>query len=210
LNSKALKVFFIYTIILAVFVVLSISTIYILKSVKIYYYILKLYAVVEYCLFAQFLFNIYTNTLAKKIILYSTIPFILYCVINFVVDKSSFSNTPSLIEFIAFIIFIIYFFYEKMKTVVQFPVYQSITFWICVGLFLYFTGNFFFFLFINSSTDPIFIAQMKNIYFFVTISKNILLSVAFFANENPEKTNDEIRLPNELYLDDFTLTNLKK
>lgn len=97
-----------------------------------------------------------------------------------------------------------------MKTVVQYPLYQSITFWISVGLFVYFAGNFFFILFINSSSDPAFVAQMKNIYSFVTISKNLLICSAFFATEMTDDNDINLHIPNDLQLDDFTLTNLKK
>ncbi len=183
---------------------------YIFKSNQTYYYVLKVYTLVEYILFSLFLHNLYRNSIAKKIVYFSIYPFILFCIIDFFINKSPFSNSPSLIEFLAFIVFIIYFFYEKMKTVIQYPLYQSITFWICVGLFIYFTGNFFFFLFINSSSDPTFIGQLKNIYFFVTISKNLLICFSFLANENTEDPNNELQLPVELQLDDFTLTNLKK
>lgn len=207
LNSKALKVFFIYTIVLSLFVILSTLSVYVFKSRIFYFYIIRSYTIVEYLLFAKFLYHVYNNSIAKKIIYYSVFPFIFYCIIDFVSNKSSFSNYPSLIEFLAFISFIIYFFYEKMKTVVQYPLYQSISFWICVGLFLYFTGNFFFFLFVNSSSDQKIIGQMKIIYSIVTISKNILLSCAFFASEIPEKQNVEFELPSELNLDSFAPNN---
>lgn len=210
MNTKALKVFFIYVCILAGFITVTTLTVYVFESLTTYYYILKIYAPVEYILFSRFIYHLYKNSIAKIIILYSAIPFGLFCVLDFFVNKSPFSNSPSLIEFLAFIIFIIYFFYEKMKTVVQYPLYQSITFWLCVGLFLYFTGNFFFFLFINSSSDPNFIGQLKNIYSVVTISKNLLFCFAFFTNETTELTNNELQIPSELSLDDITLTNLKK
>ena len=97
-----------------------------------------------------------------------------------------------------------------MKTVVEYPIYQSITFWICVGLFLYFAGNFFYVLFINSSKDLNFIIQMKNTYSVVTVCKNILICAAFFATEILDNANDVLKVPNEIELDDFTVPNFKK
>lgn len=209
LNSKGLKVFFVYCIILALFVVISTGAVAIFRSQIVYLYLLKVYTIVEYFLFAAFLQELYENSTAKKIVSLSRIPFLIFCVIDFFVAKSPFSNAPSLIEFLAFIIFIIYFFYEKMKTVNAYPIYQSISFWICVGLFIYFTGNFFFFLFVNSSSDLLFARQMKIVYSFVTIIKNLLLCLAFFAHEYPPKTNDSFELPQELQLDDLNFTNSK-
>ncbi|MFZ4770001.1 MAG: hypothetical protein ACOYLO_07445 [Ferruginibacter sp.] len=96
-----------------------------------------------------------------------------------------------------------------MKTVVMYPLYQSITFWICVGFFLYFTGTFFFILFIKSSNDTEFKILMNSIYGIVTITKNVLLCLSLFANENIEESSDELHLPSEIDLDEFSLINLK-
>ena len=95
-----------------------------------------------------------------------------------------------------------------MNTVVTHPLYQNITFWIAVGLLLYFSGNFFIFLLNKSSSDKTFVSQIKNIYSIVTITKNILLSAALFANEQPENSNDNhFQFPEELNLDSFNLKN---
>ena len=89
-----------------------------------------------------------------------------------------------------------------MQTVVLYPLYQSITFWICVGLFLYFTGNFFFLLLIKSTSDVDIKLQMKIFYSFVTITKNVFLSLAFFATEKIDE-EDILHIPSELDLDSF-------
>ena len=91
----------------------------------------------------------------------------------------------------------------------MFPLYQSSSFWICVGFFLYFTGTFFFFLFIKSSTDPEFIRQMNFIYGLVTVTKNILLGISMFVKENIEETNELLQIPTDLDLDEFSLTTQK-
>lgn len=209
LNTKALKVFFIYSIILAFFVLMGLIGLYIFKSKPLYFFIVKLYNTSEYCLFATFLYYLFKNNLAKKIVIFSIIPFVVISIISFFFySKSGFSNYPSIIEFLAFIIFIIYFFYEKMNTIVEYPLYQSISFWICVGLFIYFTGNFFFFLFITSSKDKQFIDQMRLIYGIVTICKNIVICFAFLSNEKIEtEGGDELHIPNEIDLDRFTPNN---
>ena len=92
----------------------------------------------------------------------------------------------------------------------MYPLYQSIVFWICVAFFLYFTGTFFFFLFIKSSIDKEFKILMNSIYGIVLVTKNILLCLSLFANENIEETNDELHLPSGIDLDEFSLINLKK
>lgn len=173
-------------------------------------HIIQIYTVIQYFLFAQFLYLVYNNIFLKRIIRISILPFTVFCLVNFFTNRNNFSNYPLLIEFLMLIIFIIYYFYEKMKTVVLYPLYQSIDFWICVGMFLYFTGNFFFLLFAGSSTDPTFVKQLKIINGVVTITKNLLLSLAFLANSKVDEVNDQFTIPSELNLDNFTLTNPNK
>ncbi|MEJ7611683.1 MAG: hypothetical protein WKF88_10940 [Ferruginibacter sp.] len=95
-----------------------------------------------------------------------------------------------------------------MKTVSIIPLYNSISFWLCVGLFIYFTGNFFYLLFTAGIKNIEFINQMKIIYTVVTITKDIILSLAWLANESIETQEDELHIPDDLHLDDglsFTL-----
>ncbi len=204
MNTKALKVFFIYTIALAIFVIIGAISLYFLKSKEVYILTVKIYTITEYLLFAKFLSLSYNSKIAKKVILYSLFPFLGYSFFDLFVNTTNFTSTPLLYEFLSFIIFSIYYFYEKMKTVVLYPLYQSISFWICVGLFLYFTGNFFYLIFSNYSTDRAFMEQIRYVYSMVTISKNILLSCAFFANEIPENQYNEFQIPNDINLDTFT------
>lgn len=134
----------------------------------------------------------------------------LFAVIDYlVVDKQQFNNHSFIVSSLLLILFIIYFFFEKMNTVVLYPLYQSISFWICVGLFLYFTGCFFFFLFIRAGGEKEFIILMNSIYAFVIITKNILLSCSLFASEDPENKDDALHIPNDLYLDELTPANPK-
>jgi hypothetical protein len=97
-----------------------------------------------------------------------------------------------------------------MRVVSSVPLLKSISFWLCVGLFIYFTGNLFFLLFVTSATDKELLKQMFLIYSLVTITKNIILSSAWFANESVSSDADIIQLPENMNLDDdfnFTKTN---
>ncbi|MEO6488802.1 MAG: hypothetical protein ABIO04_02585, partial [Ferruginibacter sp.] len=116
---------------------------------------------------------------------------------------------PTLAEFLIFIIFLIFFFFEKMQHNFLVPIYQTINFWICVGLFVYFTGNFFFILLVESSksTDP----QLKNelviIYSVVTIVKNLILGLSLYNNNENVRHSDNFIVPTDLNLDTFTPNN---
>ena len=49
--------------------------------------------------------------------------------------------------------------------------------------------------------------QMKFIYIFVTITKNIFLGFAFFANEVIESNGNNMEIPDNLDLDSFSNKN---
>ncbi|MEO7266106.1 MAG: hypothetical protein ABIW38_14410 [Ferruginibacter sp.] len=151
------------------------------------------------------------NNLVKFIIKISVATFILYAIIDyFLYDRTKFNNHASIVSSFSLIIILIYFFYEKMQTVFLYPLYQSISFWICVGFFLYFTGTFFFFLFTsNYSNNKALLNQMLVIYTLVTITKNVILSLALFANEPQERKEEELFIPKDLQLDEFTLNPTK-
>jgi len=87
--------------------------------------------------------------------------------------------------------------------------YQNIDFWICVGLFLYFAGNFFFLLYSTSNSKSQLRIQMQIIYSIVTITKNLFLGFSLFASEEQVgESRDEILYPKDLNLDTFTPNNI--
>ena len=174
-----------------------------------YFFILRIYIAIEYTILVFFFSILFQNKLIKKIIIFSIIPFWSYCIINFFVsDHDTFNNYPALVEFSVFILILIFYFYEKMMVVSSIPHFKSISFWLCVGLFIYFTGNLFFLLLLPSTTAKEILKQMFLIYTFVTITKNIILAAAWFANEKIQTDADIIQLPQNMKLDDdFTFTN---
>ena len=208
-ESNYLKAFFIYCILLGIF---SSASIYVLKfqnSKSIYLFLVTLYVAFEYAILVSFFSLFFHNKTFKKIILFSIIPFWSYCIYNFFVSaQNTFNNYPALVEFSVFIIILLYYFYEKMTVVSNIPLFKSISFWICVGLFIYFTGNLFFLLFIWSTSDKGLLKEMFIIYSLVTIAKNIILASAWFAKEKVTTDADIIRLPENMKLDDdFIFTN---
>ena len=204
-----LKVFFIYCILLGLF---SSASIYVLKfqnSKSIYLFLVTLYVAFEYAILVFFFSLLFKNKSFTKIILFSIIPFWAYCIFNFFVSAhNTFNNYPALVEFSVFIIILVYYFYEKMNIVSNIPLFRSVSFWLTVGLFIYFTGNLFFLLFLFSTSDKEILNQMFLIYSGVTITKNIILASAWFANEKIQTDADIIQLPQNMKLDDdFSFTN---
>lgn len=132
----------------------------------------------------------------------------MYCIYNFFVSQhDTFNNYPALLEFSVFIFIIIFYFYEKMNIISSIPLFRSISFWLCVGLFIYFTGNLFFLLFVTSTPDKEILKLMFLIYSGVTITKNLILAGAWFATEKKPTDADIIQMPENMNLDDdFTFT----
>ena len=190
----------------------SSTTLYILNvehSRPAYLFVVRIYFAIEYAILVCFFSTLFQNIIFKKIILYSIVPFWGYCIYNFFISQhDTFNNYPALVEFAVFILIIIFYFYEKMKIVSIIPLFKSISFWLCVGLFIYFNGNLFFLLFITSISDKDVLNQMFFIYSCVTITKNLILASAWFANEKIQTDADIIKLPENMKLDDdFTFTN---
>ncbi len=162
-------------------------------------------------MFAVFFYNVLKNKIAKYIILSSIIPFWIFSIyIYLTTDSKIFNSNPILLHFLIFIIVLLFYFLEKVRNITITPLHKSIEFWLCVGLFIYFTGNFFYLVFLNSTKDVKLIGQMKLVNTIVTFTKDIILALAWLAHERTETDADIIKFPNGLGLDDdlpFTKPN---
>lgn len=164
--------------------------------------IVNIFLLFEYLSFSIFFFYLLDNKLVKKIILISIPLFFIFTIYTFLRSKlNTYNPQPFMVEFLAFMIVILFYFYEKMLKVSVVPIYKTISFWICVAFFIYFTGSFFYFLLANSSKDSVFVRQMKQIFSSVSIVKDIILCLAWFAHE-PTGKEPIINVPEGLGLDD--------
>ncbi len=211
LKTKSLKVFLFYTITITFFSLTTVFLYQISKQQAAVLFVYRIFTICEFALISIFLIRNLQNQWIKKLIFFNILLFTAFGIIDYVIkDKTSFNNSPSIVSSLLLIFYIVYFFYEKMKTVVMYPLYQTISFWICVAFFLYFTGSFFYFLLSQSSLDDQFKTQMRLIYGMVTVSKNIILSLALFANEQDESfVEEKLNLPDNINLDEISLTNFK-
>ena len=131
-----------------------------------------------------------------------------YHLINYLfLNKPSLNQSQNIYIALILITYILYFFYSKMKTVSSVPLYQTISFWIFVAFFLYYTGNFFFFLIIGSEQSQEIKQILIIVYSGVTILKNILLCVSFSFNEPAIDNIKNLSIPTELNLDDLSHIN---
>lgn len=203
IKQNYFKAFFIYTISLAFFICSALYLSANKEFKEIFIIILRAYIFIEYIIFSFFFFFLLKNKIAKIIVLLSIIPFAIFCIANYILaDKNKFDNYPPLLEFTIFLAIIGYYFFEKMKFVSKIPLHKQISFWLCVGLLIYFSGNFFYYLLITSTNDLNVVKQMKIVGGIVNITKDLILSFAWFAHERVETDSDIIKIPDGLGLDD--------
>ena len=208
-----MRVFFIFTFVLALFLILCLSSLYIIESYPLYEIMYRTFIVLEYSLLAYYFTLIILNKKLNTIILVSIAGFALFSIFDYLKsDKFYLSFYPQLIECIMFLFIIVYVFYEKMKNDLTTPIYQLPVFWISIAFLIYFSGNFFLFLYSkNSIQNQEFKFWYHLIYGTVTIMKNLLLCIGIYQTKyiiTPVTSSDQFA---NLDLDLFNPTDkLKK
>ncbi len=208
LHTKYLKVFFIYSLILAIFILTSFSTLLVLNDKKLYLGLVSIYVIAEFIIISAIFFY-YTSLRSFKIIitLVTAIAGITLFLNHFYFKNLFITNYKVVFTSIILIAYILLFFYYKMKRVSTVPLYQTMSFWIFVAFFLYYTGNFFFFLIIGSEQPKDIQQFLLLVYSGVTILKNIILCISFRYNEPSKFNNHNLSIPSDLNLDDLSHLN---
>ena len=208
LHTKYLKVFFVYSLVLAIFIL--ISFVYLRPKVDkdTYFTILNFYTFIEFILLSLMIYFYSKRRWVRITVLFTFIIFAIYHLVNYLVfDRLTLNFSHNTVTCIILILYIVFFFYTKMKIVSSVPLYQTMSFWIFVAFFLYYTGNFFFFLILGSEQSVEIQKFMIVVYSVVTIIKNIILCSSFSFNEPTELINKNLSIPNDLNLDDLSHLN---
>jgi len=94
-------------------------------------------------------------------------------------NVSQFDSTSTALECILFIGFSIVYFYDRISKVDGF-VYDAPEFWVIFGIMIYFSGNFFIFIFAqNNLNENAFKKTFNTINALTSIIENIMFLVAF-------------------------------
>jgi hypothetical protein len=80
-------------------------------------------------------------------------------------------------------------------------------FWISVGLFIYFSGNFFYLIFSLSKINQADKINLLLVYCSITIIKNIIISIGLCLPEKPKNPDNFIPFPGELEINTIKNTN---
>jgi hypothetical protein len=162
------------------------------------YRFLYTFTVLEYLLFAYFLYASLQKKVARNLLAGISVAFVLFNVVHAFTSKvDTYEDTPIplVIECIIILSFSIYYFFEQIRSPQSLFLYSISSFWIIVGFLLYLSGSFF--LFLVSESLPL---EERDRYWFINfifnIIKNIFFSIAMIIkeNKNPYPTfNDSIK-----------------
>ena len=205
IKSTELKVFFLYTATFAIFLGVSLYFKFFLKNPFYQLLVNRIFLVVEFTFLCIFFKIILTYKYKTAISIVAILFFLLFSFYDYYVSKlGEFSFIPLVIECLFFVSVIVYFFYEKIQYNISSPIYYSFSFWISLAFLIYFSGNFFLFLFSKSMyKNPEFRIEFTIIYSSVTLIKNVLLCIAILVNNYNVKKEMNNSIPLDIDLGTF-------
>ena len=201
--SIDLKVFFVYSIMFVFFLFITIYLKFINVNLSKNLETRRLFLVLEFIFLNYYFSFLVKNRLKIFISISSIFLFLLFSFYDYTTTaKGSFSFIPLVVECFYFIFIILFFFYETIRYNISKPLYSATSFWISVGFLIYFSGNFFLFLFSSILfNDPQFRPTFILVYNVVTIIKNIFLCTAIIVNAFSSNNNSKAPISNKIDLD---------
>ncbi len=132
---------------------------------------LRLFTIIEFS-FISFFYSEVFGKKSKKIINSIIVLFGASSLIDFYYSRNSlFDSVPTGISALIFVSYSIVFFYQQLKHNTTILIYQLFEFWAIIGVFIYFSGNFFLFIFSQKNfSDPLF----KNLFYAFLTTFSIL------------------------------------
>jgi hypothetical protein len=190
-RSKSLKVIYFFILYSAFNFTLQYLIRELRLGAELFYIIVRLHFFVELAILAYFYQSIFKNSPVKKITLLLIPLFLCYSIFDYLVSsKVILGANVAIVESLMIMIILLYFFFEKIKYEVQVPLYESKTFWISVGLLVFFAGNFFLLVYSKALIgNSHFQKQYVTIYNSFNILKNLLICVALFIKETDAPVN---------------------
>ena len=142
-------------------IILLVSTV-VRKEERHYFY--SLFVLVEYLLFAVFLWTNLQKQKAKTILALLSILFSVFIIISTISFKIKRLDSISIgIESIIILTFCIYLLFEMLNSIKDKFIYNDFRFWIIIGIILYLAGSFFLYIF-DETLSP----NERNNFWFLT------------------------------------------
>jgi hypothetical protein len=151
-------------------------------------YYLFIYTLIEYATFAFILWHNIINKKFRLLIILLSILFLVFQIVYLLnTQKKLIDSIPIGFEMILVLIYIFYFFYEQLKFNTNVPLYKNYVFWIALGILIYLSGTFFFYILANHLPPK----QIQP-YWFITyifdIVKNIFFAIGVLVIAYTPKT----------------------
>lgn len=161
------------------------------------------FTIIEYLIFASFLFSILINKTIKRILIFVSLLFTISCLYLIFMETlkkfDSFQASVSAILLIAFCI--VYLFEQINKPEITF-IYASYKFWIITGILIYLAATLFLYGFADSLP-----ADVAREYWIIShisnVLKNILFSIAIFIHAKSLKPPQPKTPPSETELQPY-------
>jgi len=149
----------------------------------------RIFTIIEGICLGFYLHSIILNKLAKRILKGLAAVFLVFALFDLKNSNAdSFDSIPTVIECLILISFSIYYFYEQLKDPNNLFLYNTANFWIVVGIILFFSGNFFLFIYSQSSSN---LPNWRNTFTIINgvcvLLEYILFLVAFIIAKNASK-----------------------
>lgn len=187
LNTQEGKAFFFYSLVYGIFIILLLFfRYYLVSGIKTASILKRVVLIFELPLLCYYFYTVLVNRKVKYFFVFAVIFFTIFSFYDYYMSTERQNNFfPLAIECLFFILIIIYYFYEKIQYSLLTPIYLSMNFWVSTGLLLYFSGNFFLFLYSKTAEkNDTFKLQFNLVYDVFTITKNILLCIAVLINNH--------------------------
>lgn len=161
--------------------------------------LLSVFTLVEFCLFAIIIRMILKRVNLKRIITFSIPIFFIFALVAFYlslsnsIDSYTIDSISITVEYLILITFCLFYFFEEMSYPNTAFIYSSYKFWVIVGILIYSTGTFFFFMY-SSSLDREEWNNWSVINYVFTTVKNLLFTIAVLVAKKENKKNEEFKL----------------
>lgn len=171
----------------------TLPTIFFQNFPKIDFIFLSIYTIIEYILLSVYIYNLLRNKILKNVLLLLSVLFLVVAFGNLMysynLKSSEIDSIPLAISSLILISGSIIYFFETIQNPEITFIYSKPSFWVIVGIMIYFSGTFFLFLqYENLSENDKENFWIINMICFIL--KNIFFSISFILKpENQQISN---------------------
>jgi hypothetical protein len=156
---------------------------------------IRIFTIFEYTLCSIFFYKTLEKIKLKKIIIIVSPIFLIYSFIDFYFsNKTSFDSIPTGLSASLVLFYSMSFLFEKINKPKISLLYNTQSFWITVGMIIYFSGTFFLFIFSqNIFENPEFRIMFDYLILTFSIIRNLFFAIAFLLPPEKENTGFSIK-----------------